>query len=409
MMDSYSFDATQEGLDASYRDMLQAYKNIYSRCGLDYLVVEADSGAIGGKDSHEFMLPAESGEDEIVTCKACGYAANVEKARFNKGAARQDASLPLKNVATPGMHSIEEVAGFLKVPAKETLKAVFYVADGRFIFVVIRGDLPVNEIKLANALHASDLRLATDAEAKEQGIIPGCASPIGLKGVKIIADDSIESGTNFVAGGNLPETHVRNVNVPRDFKPDMVLDIARAQAGNSCPMCGGVMTSVRGIEVGHIFKLGTFYSQALGANFTDEAGAVHPIIMGCYGIGIGRMLGAAIEQHNDDKGIIWPVPIAPYHVYLCPLYREGTKVDETAEKLYTDLQAAGIEVLFDDRKESPGVKFNDADLFGIPVRVTVSARTLEKGAAEVKQRAQKESSIVPLSDLLPTLKQLLSK
>jgi len=257
-------------------------------------------------------------------------------------------------------------------------------------------------------LKAGDLRMATEAEVIEKGIVPGAASPIGIKGIKIIADDSIQSGTNFVAGGNKADVHIKNVNYPRDFKADIMTDIARAKAGDACPHCDGKLSSVRGIEVGHVFKLGTFYSEALNACFTDENGTSRPLIMGCYGIGVGRLLGAAIEQHHDDKGIIWPVQIAPYHVYLCALYREGTKVDETAERLYRELQSAGIEVLFDDRKESPGVKFNDADLFGIPVRVTISARTLEKDAAEVKLRSEKQSANIPLSDLIGSVKKMLA-
>ncbi|MDP2919379.1 MAG: proline--tRNA ligase [Dehalococcoidia bacterium] len=408
MMDAYSFDRDQAGLDTSYQKMLSAYKAILARCGTEATIVEADSGAIGGKDSLEFMLLTDSGEDTIIICRKCGYAANAEKARFNKGGADNGRPLPLEEVSTPGMQSIEQVAGFLNVPAGQTLKAVFYVADGNFIFVVIRGDLPVNEIKLKNTLKANDLRMATEAEVLEKGIVPGSASPIGIKNVKVIADDSVEAGTNFIAGGNKPDTHVKNVNYPRDFKADVVTDIALARAGDTCPHCSTPFTAVRGIEVGHIFKLGTLYSEKLGAYYTDENGVSRIIVMGCYGIGLSRLLAAAIEQHHDDKGIIWPVPIAPYHVYLCALYREGTKVDETAEKLYADLQTAGIEVLFDDRKESPGVKFNDADLLGIPLRVTVSARTLEKESAEVKWRAEKEAQLLPLEDLVTVLKQMLA-
>jgi prolyl-tRNA synthetase len=408
MKDLYSFDVDEAGVETSYQKMLHAYENIYARCGLKAIVVEADSGAIGGKYSHEFILPAESGEDTVISCPKCGYAANAEKAVFNKGTAKNDKPQHIEEIATPGMKTIEELATFLKMPASQTLKAVFYVADGKFVFVVIRGDLPVNEIKLTNALHCQDLRLATDAEVKEQGIVAGSASPVGLKDIRVVADDSVNSGTNFVAGGNKPDTHIKNVNYPRDFKADIVTDIALAQAGDTCTKCGTKFVAVRGIEVGHIFVLGTLYSSKLGANFIDAAGVSHPILMGCYGLGVSRLLASAVEQHNDDKGIIWPVPIAPYHVYLCPLYRDGTKVEETVERLYTDLQAGGIEVLFDDRKESPGVKFNDADLLGIPLRVTISPRTLEKDSAEVKWRSEKEAKLMPLKDLATTLKQMLA-
>jgi prolyl-tRNA synthetase len=305
------------------------------------------------------------------------------------------------------MATIEEVAGFLKVPPSHTLKAVFYVADGELIFVAVRGDLEVNEIKLKNLLHCADLRMATEAETIEAGIVAGAASPVGMDGIRVIADDSVNSGTNFVAGGNKPDTHLRNVNYPRDFKADIMADIARARAGDGCPRCSGKLSSTHGIEVGHIFKLGTFLSEKLGASFIDEKGESHPIVMGCYGIGLGRLLAAAIEQNHDDKGIIWPMPVAPYHVYLCPLYREGAKVAEVAEDLYARLEAEGLEVLFDDREESPGVKFNDADLLGIPIRLTVSPRTLEKDSIELKRRSEKESELVPLEGIVEKLRGLI--
>jgi prolyl-tRNA synthetase len=386
--------------------MLQAYRNIYARCGLPALLVEADSGAIGGKDSHEFMVIAETGEDEIVYCDSCGYAANVEKAESVKGKIEGGEPLPIENVSTPGMTTIEQVSTFLKVHPNHTLKAIFYVADGEFIFVVIRGDLEVNEVKLKNVLRCYELRLATEAEVLEAGIVAGSASPIGISGIKVVADDSITSGINFVAGANKVDTHLKNVNYPRDFKVDVITDIARARAGDQCP-CGSKVVSARGIEVGHVFKLGTFLSEKLGAFFVDVKGVSHPIVMGCYGIGLGRLLAATIEHNHDDKGIIWPMSIAPYHVYLCPLYLENDKVATTAENLYADLEAQGLEVLFDDRKESPGVKFNDADLLGIPVRVTISPRTLEKNGAEIKQRSQKESELVPLEGIAARLKELI--
>ncbi|MDD5127525.1 MAG: proline--tRNA ligase [Dehalococcoidales bacterium] len=409
MKDLYSFDADDAALDVSYQKMLRAYENIYARCGLTAMMVQADSGAIGGKDSHEFMVLAESGEDEIIYCPSCKYAANVEKAESVKPKAESGAPLPIEEVATPGAATIEEVAKFFKVAPSQTLKAVLYVADGGLIFAVIRGDIEVNEIKLKNLLHATELRLATDAEVKEAGLVKGAASAVGLKGVKIIADDSITSGTNFIAGGNKPEMHLKNVNYPRDFKADIMGNIAKSKAGEGCPQCSTALAAIRGIEVGHIFKLGTAFSKVLGANYIDEQGVSKPIIMGCYGIGIGRLLAAAIEQNHDDKGIIWPMPIAPYQIYLCPLYREGTKVAETAEKLYADLTAAGLEVLFDDRQESPGVKFNDADLLGIPVRITVSPRTLEKNSVEVKLRREKQASLMSLEEALIKIKELVAK
>ncbi|MFC1961448.1 proline--tRNA ligase [Chloroflexota bacterium] len=407
MKDLYSFDVDEAGLEESYQKMLRAYQNIYTRCGLPHIVVEADSGAIGGKDSHEFMLLVASGEDEIIRCPQCQYAANVEKAQSAKGEAGNEKALPLEEVATPGAATIEEVSRFLDIPGSKTMKAVFYVADGELVFVVIRGDLEVNEVKLKNALHVNELRMATEAEVIEAGIVAGAASPVGLGGFKVVADDSIPAGVNFVGGGNKPETHLKNVNYGRDFQTDIVADIAKVKEGEGCARCGGELISLRGIEVGHVFKLGTFFSEKLGALFTDEKGESHPIVMGCYGIGVERLMSAAIEQNHDERGIIWPVPIAPYHVYLCPLYREGTRVAEVAEKLYRELEEAGLEVLFDDREESPGVKFNDADLLGIPFRITVSPRTLEKDSVEVKRRPEKEFRLLLLGETVTAMKKMI--
>ncbi|MFH1031615.1 MAG: proline--tRNA ligase [Chloroflexota bacterium] len=409
MKDLYSFDTDDKGLDVSYNKMLQAYRNIYERCGLPALMVEADSGAIGGKESHEFMLTTETGEDEIIYCPNCKYAANAEKAISIKGKIDGGEPLPREEVKTPGMTSIEQVSGFLKVPSNQTIKAVFYIVDGKLVFVVIRGDLEVNEIKLKNALRGSDLRMATEAEVIEAGIIPGSASPVGISCIRIIADDSITSGTNFVAGGNKPDTHLKNVNYPRDFKADIITDIAKARAGDVCPKCEGKLLSTHGIEVGHTFKLGTSISQKMDANFIDQSGISRPIIMGCYGIGVGRLMAAAIEQNHDDKGIIWPIAIAPYQIYLCSLYMENASVVSAAEKLYADLTSESFEVLFDDRNESPGVKFNDADLLGIPVRITISPRTLEKNSVEIKQRTEKKAQLVPIEDTIKKLEELIGR
>ncbi len=409
MKDLYSFDTDEEGLERSYKKMLKAYQNIYARCGLHALVVEADSGAIGCKDSHEFMVIMETGEDEIIYCPSCRYSANSDRACSIKSKGDSESPLPLEEVATPGVATIKELSNFLKVPSDHTLKAVFYAADGELVFAVIRGDLEVNEVKLKNTLNCVELHLADEGEVKEAGIVAGSASPVGLKNVKTVVDDSVTSGVNFVAGANRPETHLKNVNYPRDFSADITADIARACAGEGCPKCGGRLLSTHGIEVGHIFKLGTFLAERLGAFFTDPDGIDRPVVMGCYGIGIGRLLAAAIEQNHDDKGIIWPLPIAPYRVYLCPLYRENTGVEETVEKLYAELDSAGFEVLFDDRQESPGVKFNDADLLGIPIRVTVSPRTLKQDSVEVKRRSEKESQLVPLTEIAGRLKELIDE
>ena len=409
MKDAYSFDASEEGLDVIYKKMVQAYKNIFKRCGLATILIEADSGAIGGKDSQEFMAVTDIGEDEIIICDGCGLGANVEKAVSVKPKAECGPTLDMDEVATPGKETIEDVAAFLKIKPTQTLKAVFYSADGELIFAVIRGDLEVNETKLKKVLHAADLRLATDAEVKAKGIVPGSASPVGVLGVRVVADESVTSGSNFVAGANKQGRHLRNVNYPRDFKSEMVADISRARAGDACAACGGALRSVRGMEVGHVFKLGTSISEKLGASFVDESGASHPVIMGCYGIGIGRLMAAVIELNHDDKGIMWPKSVAPFQVYLCPLYMDNAEVVKQADGLYETLTGMGIEVLYDDRTESPGVKFNDADLLGIPVRVTVSPRSLEKGSVEIKLRSEKKAELVGLGEAIARVKALLEE
>jgi prolyl-tRNA synthetase len=403
MKDLYSFDSDEHGLDVSYDKMVKAYINIYQRCGLPTVLVQADSGAIGGKDSQEFMALTDIGEDEIVLCSGCGYGANVEKAVSNKGQAEKFRELPLEEVATPDQESIEEVAGFLNILPRQTLKAVFYIADGEFIFTVVRGDLEVNEIKLKKAIKAVDLRLATDDEVRMAGIVPGSASAVGLKGIMIIADDSVASGTNFVAGANKKGYHLRNVNYGRDFTAGIVADITRVAVGHNCVDCGGLLNVVRGMEVGHVFKLGTSISQAIGALFVDRDGLSLPVMMGSYGIGIGRLMAAIIEMNHDDKGIIWPRSIAPYQVYLCSLYTDNTEVIRQADSLYVELEKIGVEVIYDDRAESPGVKFNDADLLGIPVRVTISPRTLEKHSVEVKRRSEKNTVLVEIEQAVATI------
>ncbi|TET40031.1 MAG: proline--tRNA ligase [Dehalococcoidia bacterium] len=404
MKDLYSFDVDEEALDISYQKLIGAYKRIYERCGLPSVVVEADSGAIGGKESHEFMVIAPSGEDEVIYCSSCDYSANAERAESIKWPGDEEEQLPIEEVATPGVKTIEELANFLGIPKSKTLKAVFYAADGELVFVAIRGDLEVNEVKLKNALKCHDLRLASDEEVKEAGLVAGSASPLGIIGIKRLADPSITPGVNFVAGANKPDTHLKNVNCPRDFAVDLMVDIAIAQAGEGCPRCGSKLLSTRGIEVGHVFKLGTFFSERLDATFIDRDGVERPIFMGCYGIGIGRLLAAAIEQNHDEKGIIWPLPIAPYQVHLCPLSMDNPEVASAAERLYLDLEQEGLEVLFDDRIESPGVKLNDADLLGMPLRLILSPRTIKSQSVELKRRGEKEAEIIPLEGVAKRLK-----
>ena len=405
MKDCYSYDADQAGLDITYKKMVDAYFAIYRRCGLPVKMVEADSGAIGGKDSHEFIVVTETGEDQVVFCDACGYAANLERARSIKPKGVDgDGLSSVEEVSTPGMKTIEEVAGFLKVGPSQTLKAVFYVGDGKLVFVTIRGDLEVNEVKLKNALAVKDLRLATPAEVAEAGLVAGSPSLVGINGVRRVADDSITMGRNFVAGANKPDAHLKNVNYPRDFAVDQMVDIAEAQSGHGCSRCGKPLSITRGIEAGHVFKLGTFFTEKMGATFLDKEGVTRPTIMGCYGIGVGRLMAAVIERHHDDKGIIWPVSVAPYQIHICVL----TGAEQEAAKLYSELTAAGIEVLLDDREESAGVKFNDADLLGLPLRLTLSKRTLKTSSAEVKLRSAAEAQILPLEGIMPRLKQILS-
>jgi prolyl-tRNA synthetase len=409
MKDLYSFDVDEKGLDISYQAMKQAYISLYARCGLPALLVDADSGAIGGKDSQEFMLIAESGEDEIIFCESCKCAANVEKMASIKSKIEPEVGLPLEEVNTPGLKSIEEISRFLTVSPDHTLKAVLYLADGEFVMAVIRGDLEINEIKLKKILHCSELSLAGESEITAAGLIAGFVSPVGLKNkIKVIGDDSIVEGINFVAGGNKKDVHLKNAVYLRDFRVDALQDISKAKAGEGCPGCGGKLTAIRGIEVGHIFKLGTSLAEKLGARFLDIDGTSKPIVMGCYGIGVGRMLAAAVEQSHDDKGIIWPLPIAPYQVHLTGLFMDNPKVSEAAEKIYQDLQNQGLEVLFDDRLESPGVKFNDADLIGIPFRITISPRTLEGNSVEFKRRTEKKAQIMPLDGIVRYLKDLVS-
>ncbi|MFA5628739.1 MAG: proline--tRNA ligase [Dehalococcoidales bacterium] len=408
MKDLYSFDTDAEGLDISYRKMVTAYENIFARCGLPVIMIEADSGAIGGKDSNEFMAVSEMGEDEIIYCKNCGNAANAEKAKSIKPEANNGEPLATEEVATPGCKTIAEVCNYLGIEPINTLKAVFYVADEEFIFVCLRGDIDVNEVKLKNLLRCAELRLATEEEVTAKGIVAGFASPIGLKNVKVVVDESVGVGTNFVAGGNKTDFHIKNVNFPRDFEADLIADIALAAVGDGCAKCGFELSVDRGIELGHVFKLGTFLSEKLGAYYIDANGESKPIVMGCYGIGVGRLMAAAIEVNHDDKGIIWPKNIAPYQVHICPLFMENLQVAEKAEELYKELELCGIEVLYDDRNESTGIKFNDADLLGIPLRITVSPRSLEKGCIEIKRRSEKTAELIPVNEAIEKVKAILA-
>lgn len=409
MKDSYSLDADWEGLDKQYRAHYQAYFNIFRRCGLPVIAVKADVGMMGGQLAHEFMYLTPVGEDTLLLCDSCGYSANRQIARFQKPQAAAEEALPAEKVATPDTKTIEALADFLDVPKSKTAKAVFLVASipqgnetvERFVFAVVRGDMEVNETKLANALKAKELRPAKEEEIRAVGAVPGYASPVDLKEALVIVDDAIPSSPNLVAGANEEGYHLRNTNYGRDYQAEIVTDIASAGEGSACPECGRPMRAVRGVEVGNIFKLGTRYSAQMGAVYLDHEGTPKPIVMGSYGIGSGRLLACVAEEHHDEQGLSWPVSVAPYPVHLVLLggKEKQPEIAETAERLYTALKNAGMEALYDEREESPGVKFNDADLIGLPIRLTVSERALKSGGVEYKRRDRQEKSIIPLGEV----------
>lgn len=409
MKDLYSFDADQQGLDSSYRKMAQAYTNVLNRCGLHFIAIEADSGAIGGKDSQEFIALTEAGEDEALVCENGDYAANVEKAEFLRSVAPHELEEPVSEIHTPGVDTIERLTTFLGIPASKVIKAVIYVASGKVVMAIVRGDLEINDVKLTNTLtragiNAADLHLATHSELQKAGIVSGYASPLGLsEEVLIVADDAVRLGANFVAGSNKANYHLENVNYPRDFRVDVWDDVASAHEGAQCARCGGILHAVRGCEAGHIFKLGTKYSDLFGATYLDADGESHPILMGTYGIGITRLMAIIVEQSHDDHGIIWPFSVAPYHVALVGLDLESDEIRQVADEVYDALTSAGVEVLYDDRQESAGVKFNDADLIGLPLRIVVSKRSISKGGAEIKPRSDRKSRVVLLDELVAAI------
>ncbi len=398
MKDAYSAHVTQEDLDRYYPDVYQAYFNIFRRCGLDVMSVDSDVGMMGGTMAHEFMSLTPVGEDTLVLCDACGLSANRQIATFRKSIVDGGEPRPLEEVATPDTKTIADLAVLLDIPETSTAKATFFMGDSGLIFAVVRGDMEVNETKLVNATKTTALRPATEGELREYGIVGGYASPIGVSGVQVVVDDLVAESTNLVAGANKEGYHLYNVNYGRDYEADIVADIASAYEGAPCPQCGAPVRLERAIEVGNIFKLGTKYAAALKAQYRDEAGELHPMVMGCYGIGVERLMAAIVEASHDEDGMIWPVSMAPYHVYLVVLNQNDETVMQAAEQLYADLGAAGITVLFDDRNESPGVKFTDADLLGMPLRITVSRRTLKNEAVELKLRTDKDFELVPLAE-----------
>ncbi|MBW1680758.1 MAG: proline--tRNA ligase [Deltaproteobacteria bacterium] len=401
MKDAYSFDVDEDGAERSYKAMYEAYERIFQRCGLRFRAVEADTGTIGGSYSHEYMVLAETGEDEIVSCSACDYAANLEKAEIGDREAPASTDnaaeiFPLEEVETPDVKSVEEVTAFLSIPPETLVKTLIYRTDKEIVAALVRGDHELNEVKLKNALGAQTVELADSRLVEETTGAPmGFAGPMGLK-VRILADRAVRGMRNFVTGGNRKDLHLKNVNLGRDFDVERFEDLRVVAPGDVCPRCGGPIRFGRGIEVGHIFKLGTKYSEALRALFLDRNGKEKPIVMGCYGIGVGRTVAAAIEQNHDEKGIIFPIPIAPFEATILPLQMNDARVMEAAETLYGGLMERGVDVLIDDRDERAGVKFNDADLTGIPLRVTVGRKGIEKGIVEIKLRRDTQSVEVPL-------------
>ncbi|MFQ6041429.1 MAG: proline--tRNA ligase [Candidatus Poribacteria bacterium] len=416
MKDAYTFHTDEDDLNLYYEKIYQAYLNIFHRCGLgdELIVVESDPGMMGGLGAHEFMLVTESGEDKLMLCGECDYKANADIAVAKKRTFNYGEPDEIEEVATPGRKTIAEVSSYLGVEESQTLKVVFYSTGDEVIFVGIRGDLEVNETKLMNLLKTPNLWIATEDELRRYDIVAGYASPIGIRnfGIKIVLDDSVEKATNLVAGANREGYHLKNVNYPRDFQIQgdqlIVADIAMVQDGDECVHCGGRLKAARGIEVGNIFKLGTKYSEAMGATYLDRSGKERPLVMGCYGIGMGRLMASVIEANHDEDGIIWPLSVAPYQIYLMNI-GGGKEVIEQTEKLYTQLQEQGYEVLFDDRGESPGVKFKDADLLGIPIRLAISGRTLREDSVEVKLRREKEKQMAKLDDLNQTLQVIFEK
>jgi len=412
MKDSYSLDADMEGLDRQYRAHYQAYFNIFHRCGVPVLAVKSDVGMMGGSLAHEFMYLTPVGEDTLLICADCGYAANRHIARFRKPEPEKEELLPVEKIETPEMTTIEELADFLGVPKSRTAKAVFMIAtisEGteeyeKFVFAIVRGDMNLNEIKLANPVKAKELRPATDEEIRAVGAVPGYASPIAVKDTLVVVDDLIPDSPNLVAGANEEGYHLKNVNIGRDFEADIIADITLAEDGFTCPQCDAKLHASRGVEVGNIFKLGTRYSKDTDSTFLDQDGETQFVIMGSYGIGSGRLLASAAEEYNDENGLILPITIAPYEVHLLSL--KGA--EEAAQGVYEELLDAGVEVLYDDRQESPGVKFADADLIGLPLRLTVSKRSLKENSVEAKRRDSEQAELILTAEIVQRVQALIA-
>lgn len=405
MKDLYSFDLDEAGLAKSYDLMYDAYSRVFARCGLNFRPVEADSGAIGGKGSHEFMALAESGESAILYCDTCDWAATDEIAGREPLSVPAEEMLPVEKVDTPDCGAVEDVAKFLQVPTNRIVKTMYYQADEQLVIALVRGDRRINEIKLQGLLGCNELTLAENAALEVHGQKVGYLGPVGVDGVKIVADAEVPLMFNVIVGANDGERHLLNVNYQRgDFRIDQVADLRYLEEGEQCPHCQGHLKLARGIEVGQIFKLHTKYSDSLHVVYAGEDGQEHPVVMGCYGIGIGRTLAAVVEQCNDADGIIWPMAVAPYQAVIIPVNDREPELKEAAERIYAELETAGVEVVLDDRQERAGVKFKDADLIGYPVRITVGAKALARGNVEVRLRKDGEMQEIALDSLTDWLK-----
>lgn len=412
MKDAYSFDRDEAGLDVSYKLMYDAYTRIFNRCGLTFRPVEADSGAIGGSGSHEFMVIADSGEAEIVYCSKCDYAANVEKAELKVIEAEAEEMKPVEEVATPDCKTIAEVCQYLNLPMDKSVKAVAFNSEKGLILCFVRGDHEVNEIKVINTVGVNEVEMAEEALLAEAGTVGGYMGPVGIDSAKtiVVVDSTVMKMHNVCCGANKEGYHLVNVNPGRDFTPTYVADIRLIQEGDPCPHCGAPVSKARGIEVGQVFKLFTKYSEAMHATFLDENGKEKPMVMGCYGVGVSRTMAAAIEQNNDKDGIIWPVAIAPYEVLVVPVNTKDQASTEKAEEIYELLKKAGVETVIDDRNERPGVKFKDADLIGYPLRVVVGPKTLAEGKIEIKVRRTGEVKMLSLEeDYFSAIKEILAE
>ncbi|GKX68795.1 proline--tRNA ligase [Inconstantimicrobium mannanitabidum] len=406
MKDAYSFDKDQEGLDISYNKMHDAYVRIFNRCGLDAKPVEADSGAIGGSNSAEFMVKSEVGEDDVVFCTCCDYAANIEKAVSTPEISQEETKKDLGEVETPNARTIEELVKFFNTTEKKFAKTLIFNADGKIVAVMVRGDREVNETKVANALGGvNNLQMATEAEVKKAtSAAIGFAGPIGINVDTLLVDNEVANMYNFIVGANKTGYHYENVNYGRDFKGTLG-DFRNITEGEKCPKCGGEVTIARGTEVGHIFKLGTKYSEAMNANFIDENGQSKPFIMGCYGIGVTRTVASIIEQNHDENGIVWPLAVAPYEVSVIPVNSKDEEQMKVAEEIYAQLKVLGVDVIMDDRKERAGVKFKDSDLMGIPMRITVGKKIAE-GQVEFKLRNAEDTETINIADVYNRVKSI---